>query len=144
MQCAYDFHPYHPMNSGSEECDNCPPGSYCPPGEGLQPCPAGYYCLGGSMEGILPCPPGTYSPQPGLGQVEQCLLCPAGQPILTHTHLLLPSEGRGEGGFGVFDSLSTWHSLFSCPGNSEVSELQHNNTGKNTRQEQNMSYKSKP
>ncbi|TMS07321.1 hypothetical protein E3U43_011414 [Larimichthys crocea] len=35
-------------------------------------------CLGGGVEGILPCPPGTYSPQFGLSQVEQCLICPAG------------------------------------------------------------------
>ncbi|TWW77257.1 hypothetical protein D4764_12G0006470 [Takifugu flavidus] len=47
-------------------------------GEGAQLCPAGHYCLGGGVEGILPCPPGTYSPQLGLSQVEQCLICPAG------------------------------------------------------------------
>ncbi|KAM8904697.1 uncharacterized protein AB9W97_008232 isoform 6-T6 [Spinachia spinachia] len=63
---------------GSEECDDCLSGTYCLSGEGVQPCPAGHYCLGGSVEGILPCPPGTYSPQFGLSQVEQCLICPAG------------------------------------------------------------------
>ncbi|XP_033971267.1 zonadhesin-like [Trematomus bernacchii] len=65
-------------STGAEECDDCLSGTYCLSGEGVQPCPAGHYCFGGSVEGILPCPPGTYSPQFGLSQVEQCLICPAG------------------------------------------------------------------
>ncbi|XP_063762752.1 SCO-spondin isoform X2 [Eleginops maclovinus] len=65
-------------STGAEECDDCPSGTYCLSGEGIQPCPAGHYCFGGGVEGILPCPPGTYSPQFGLSQVEQCLICPAG------------------------------------------------------------------
>ncbi|XP_036928145.1 uncharacterized protein LOC119004899 isoform X4 [Acanthopagrus latus] len=64
--------------TGAEACDDCPTGTYCLSGEGVQLCPAGHYCLGGGVEGILPCPPGTYSPQFGLSQVEQCLICPAG------------------------------------------------------------------
>nr|XP_057935999.1 SCO-spondin isoform X4 [Doryrhamphus excisus] len=64
--------------TGAETCYECPPGSYCLPGEGIQRCPLGHYCLGGGGEGILPCPPGTYNPQLGLSQVEQCLVCPAG------------------------------------------------------------------
>lgn len=68
---------------GAEGCDDCPSGTYCLSGEGIQPCPAGHYCLGGGVEGILPCPPGTYSPQFGLSQVEQCLICPAGESIVT-------------------------------------------------------------
>ncbi|XP_035857407.1 zonadhesin-like [Sander lucioperca] len=64
--------------TGAEECDDCLSGTYCLSGEGVQPCPAGHYCLGGGVEGILPCPPGTYSPHFGLSQVEQCLICPAG------------------------------------------------------------------
>ncbi|XP_028320851.1 uncharacterized protein LOC114474630 [Gouania willdenowi] len=65
-------------STGAEVCDDCPSGTYCLSGEGVQPCPAGHYCVGGGVEGILPCPPGTYSPQIGLSQVEQCLICPAG------------------------------------------------------------------
>lgn len=68
---------------GAEVCDGCPSGTYCLSGEGVQPCPAGHYCLGGGVDGILPCPPGTYSPQFGLSQVEQCLICPAGGSIVT-------------------------------------------------------------
>ncbi|KAA8594284.1 hypothetical protein FQN60_005118, partial [Etheostoma spectabile] len=64
--------------TGAGECDDCLSGTYCLSGEGVQPCPAGHYCLGGGVEGILPCPPGTYSPHFGLSQVEQCLICPAG------------------------------------------------------------------
>lgn len=63
-------------------CDDCPTGTYCLSGEGIQLCPAGHYCLGGGVEGILPCPPGTYSPQFGLSQVEQCLICPAGESVV--------------------------------------------------------------
>ncbi|XP_077422977.1 uncharacterized protein LOC144052618 isoform X3 [Vanacampus margaritifer] len=64
--------------TGAEACRDCPPGSYCLSGEGIQPCPLGHYCLAGGVEGILPCPPGTYNPQLGFSQVEQCLICPAG------------------------------------------------------------------
>ncbi|KAM4567238.1 uncharacterized protein PAE49_010636 isoform 2-T2 [Odontesthes bonariensis] len=64
--------------TGAKMCDDCLSGTYCLSGEGVQPCPAGHYCLGGGVEGILPCPPGTYSPLYGLSQVEQCLICPAG------------------------------------------------------------------
>lgn len=64
-------------------CDDCPPGTYCLSGEGVQACPAGHYCLGGGVEAILPCPPGTYNPHFGLSQVEQCLICPAGESIVT-------------------------------------------------------------
>ncbi|XP_014845642.1 PREDICTED: uncharacterized protein LOC106919650 isoform X3 [Poecilia mexicana] len=65
-------------STGSEMCDECPSGTYCLSGEGVQPCPVGHYCLGGGVEGILPCPPGTFSPRFGLRRVEQCLVCPAG------------------------------------------------------------------
>ncbi|XP_053729819.1 SCO-spondin isoform X1 [Synchiropus splendidus] len=65
-------------STGAEACADCPPGTYCLSGEGVRPCPAGHFCLGGGVEAILPCPPGTYSPQIGLSQVEQCLMCPAG------------------------------------------------------------------
>lgn len=74
---------YSLLFKGAEMCDDCPIGTYCLSGEGVQPCPVGHYCLGGGVEGILPCPPGTYSPQFGLSQVEQCLLCPAGESIVT-------------------------------------------------------------
>lgn len=67
---------------GAEVCKDCPVGTYCLSGEGIQLCPAGHYCLGGGVEGILPCPPGTYSPQFGLSQVEQCLICPAGESVV--------------------------------------------------------------
>uniref|UniRef100_A0A3Q3IVN5 Uncharacterized protein n=1 Tax=Monopterus albus TaxID=43700 RepID=A0A3Q3IVN5_MONAL len=66
------------QDEGAEVCDDCPPGTYCLSGEGVQACPGGHYCLGGGAETILPCPPGTYSPQFGLSHVEQCLICPAG------------------------------------------------------------------
>lgn len=69
-------------------CEDCPTGTYCLSGEGVQLCPAGHYCLGGGVEGILPCPPGTYSPQFGLSQVEQCLLCPAGESVVIRLSLL--------------------------------------------------------
>ncbi|XP_061734344.1 neurogenic locus notch homolog protein 3-like [Nerophis ophidion] len=64
--------------TGAETCHECPSGSYCLSGEGIQHCPLGHYCLGGGVDGILPCPPGTYNPQLGLSQVEQCRICPAG------------------------------------------------------------------
>ncbi|XP_070399343.1 multiple epidermal growth factor-like domains protein 6 [Nothobranchius furzeri] len=64
--------------TGADACDDCPSGTYCLSGEGVQACPVGHYCLGSGVEGILPCPPGSYSPQLGLSQVEQCLICPAG------------------------------------------------------------------
>ena len=59
-------------------------GTYCLSGDGVQPCPAGHYCLGGGVAGILPCPPGTYNPQFGLSQMQQCLICPAGGAIIIH------------------------------------------------------------
>lgn len=71
------------LGVGAEVCDDCPPGTYCLSEEGAQPCPAGHYCLGGGVEAILPCPPGTYSPHFGLRHVEQCLICPAGESIVT-------------------------------------------------------------
>lgn len=77
------------LGEGAEACDDCPTGTYCLSGEGVQLCPAGHYCLGGGVEGILPCPPGTYSPQFGLSQVEQCLICPAGESIVTWLSSLL-------------------------------------------------------
>lgn len=69
-------------------CEDCPTGTYCLSGEGVQLCPAGHYCLGGGVEGILPCPPGTYSPHFGLSQVEQCLICPAGESVVIRLSLL--------------------------------------------------------
>lgn len=80
IKCRHFTHSF--LDKGAEACDDCPTGTYCLSGEGVQPCPAGHYCLGGGVEGILPCPPGTYSPQFGLSQVEQCLICPAGESIV--------------------------------------------------------------
>lgn len=77
------------FNEGAEVCEECPTGTYCLSGEDVQLCPAGHYCLGGGVEGILPCPPGTYSPQFGHSQVEQCLICPAGESIVIWLALLL-------------------------------------------------------
>lgn len=77
---------------GAEVCKDCPVGTYCLSGEGIQLCPAGHYCLGGGVEGILPCPPGTYSPQFGLSQVEQCLICPAGESVVIWLLPLLLSQ----------------------------------------------------
>lgn len=77
------------LNKGAEVCEDCPTGTYCLSGEDVQLCPAGHYCLGGGVEGILPCPPGTYSPQFGHSQVEQCLICPAGESIAIWLALLL-------------------------------------------------------
>lgn len=67
------------VNAGAAECSDCPTGWLCLEGEELQLCPEGNYCLGGTVEDILPCPPGTYSPKAGQNQVEQCLLCSAGE-----------------------------------------------------------------
>lgn len=67
------------VNAGAAECSDCPTGWLCLEGEELQLCPEGHYCLGGTVEDILPCPPGTYSPKAGQSQVEQCLLCSAGE-----------------------------------------------------------------
>ncbi|KAI4904543.1 hypothetical protein NFI96_029611 [Prochilodus magdalenae] len=64
--------------AGATECSDCPPGWLCMEGEEAQLCPEGHYCLGGTVEDILPCPPGTYSPNAGQRQVEQCSLCSAG------------------------------------------------------------------
>ncbi|XP_058655214.1 SCO-spondin isoform X4 [Onychostoma macrolepis] len=68
----------HSNSTGAAECSDCPTGWLCLEGEELQLCPEGHYCLGGTVEDILPCPPGTYSPKAGQNQVEQCLLCSAG------------------------------------------------------------------
>lgn len=83
------FHLLPLLYKGADVCDDCPSGTYCLSGEGVQSCPAGHYCLGGGVEGILPCPPGTYSPQLGLSQVEQCLICPAGESIASQFSLSL-------------------------------------------------------
>nr|XP_021322084.1 ephrin type-B receptor 6-like isoform X1 [Danio rerio] len=69
----------HSNSTGSAECSDCPTGWLCLEGEDLQLCPKGHYCVGGTVEDILPCPPGTYSPKAGQSQVEQCLLCSAGE-----------------------------------------------------------------
>ncbi|KAK3560704.1 hypothetical protein QTP86_014744, partial [Hemibagrus guttatus] len=61
------------------KCSDCPPGWLCLEGEEAQLCPEGHYCLGGTMEDVLPCPPGTYNPKAGQRQVEQCSLCSAGE-----------------------------------------------------------------
>lgn len=89
MQASHHYFILYFLDEGAEVCDDCPSGTYCLSGEGVQPCPAGHYCLGGGVEGILPCPPGTYSPQFGLSQVEQCLICPAGESIVTWLSSLL-------------------------------------------------------
>ncbi|KAK1786529.1 hypothetical protein P4O66_017651 [Electrophorus voltai] len=64
--------------TGATKCSNCPPGWLCPEGEEVQLCPEGHYCLGGTVEDVLPCPPGTYNSKAGQSQVEQCSLCSAG------------------------------------------------------------------
>lgn len=78
----------HELCGGAGMCEDCPAGTYCLSGEGAQFCPAGHYCLGGGVEGILPCPPGTYNPQLGLSQVEQCLICPAGESVVIQLSLV--------------------------------------------------------
>ncbi len=94
MQASLHYFILYFLDEGAEACDDCPSGTYCLSGEGVQPCPAGHYCLGGGVEGILPCPPGTYSSQFGLSQVEQCLICPAGESIVTWFSSLLCKTGN--------------------------------------------------
>ncbi|KAL2085398.1 hypothetical protein ACEWY4_018718 [Coilia grayii] len=60
------------------ECQHCPPGKVCLQGEDPEFCPRGHFCMGGTIDDILPCPPGTYNPLQGQNQLEQCLLCPPG------------------------------------------------------------------
>ncbi|TSQ58043.1 Sodium channel subunit beta-3 [Bagarius yarrelli] len=71
-------HPTGVCAAGAAECSDCPPGWLCLEGEEAQLCPEGHYCLGGTVEDVLPCPPGTYNPKAGQRQVEQCSLCSAG------------------------------------------------------------------
>ncbi|KAF6119825.1 hypothetical protein HJG60_010211 [Phyllostomus discolor] len=62
------------------ECRPCPAGYHCPtPGlsslEG-QLCPPGHWCPGG--QGAFLCPPGTFRTEPGAASWEDCELCPPG------------------------------------------------------------------
>ena len=41
-------------------------------------CPVGYYCPNGTSYPV-PCPVGTYSVNPGLGDVAECVPCPQGR-----------------------------------------------------------------
>ncbi|XP_075462630.1 uncharacterized protein LOC142498006 [Ascaphus truei] len=61
----------------------CPAGMLCPKGmaffpeEDISACPQGYYCPGGNIDpNPRPCPNGTYGDHPGLGRLDECLLCP--------------------------------------------------------------------
>ncbi|TMS07192.1 Signal peptide, CUB and EGF-like domain-containing protein 1 [Larimichthys crocea] len=68
--------------SGQRECNPCPPGFHClsPSHSRPLPCPAGYICPRNSPDSQpLPCPKGTYSPNQGLTNTGECLVCPAGQ-----------------------------------------------------------------
>ncbi|XP_035241562.1 multiple epidermal growth factor-like domains protein 6 [Anguilla anguilla] len=63
----------------------CPPGLLCSQGLDREPqrsatlCPIGFYCPGGSINpNPIPCPNGTYSGQPGLRDVTECVTCPEG------------------------------------------------------------------
>jgi hypothetical protein len=52
-------------SSTVDDCEDCPPGYFCPASPGAQAktvlCPAGKYCMGGNAEGKN-CPPGFYCP----------------------------------------------------------------------------------
>ena len=60
------------------DCTECPPGSYCVPGN-PEPvtCPRGYYCPQG-VQSPIPCPEKTYGSEEGSDSDETCLVCPAG------------------------------------------------------------------
>ncbi|XP_072832011.1 uncharacterized protein [Vicugna pacos] len=62
------------------ECLPCPARYHCP-SPGLSsfedhPCPPGHWCPGG--QGVFLCPPGTFRTEPGASSLEDCELCPAG------------------------------------------------------------------
>ena len=67
----------------AEPSGNCSAGYYCPQGMSMPApssfsCPPGHYCPSGN--GLpLPCPPGTYSVTSHNQQMDDCLLCTAGQ-----------------------------------------------------------------
>ena len=54
----------------------CPSGYFCL-GSIKRACTPGYFCPKASMREI-PCPVGTYSTQPGMGDLTQCLATPTG------------------------------------------------------------------
>src|SRR5690348_12612740 len=58
--------PGYVYNYSSSECDPCLPGSYN---------------LNAGEVGCRLCPLGRYNPNPGAGNLTQCLLCPAGSAI---------------------------------------------------------------
>ena len=82
---------------GQYVCRTCPAGYYCDweakcdvattvyngtYGNYTQPqlCPQGYYCPNGTRRSTqFGCPAGTYGASVGLGSVQQCTACPAGQ-----------------------------------------------------------------
>jgi hypothetical protein len=73
--------------TAQSQCYDCPAGKHCS-GGGSAPdgdCTAGYYCPSGSSSATpaaTPCPAGTYSSDPGLKSVTECLVCPLGHYCL--------------------------------------------------------------
>ena len=75
---------YQP-NSGSADCNLCPPGYFCDNSFSVVVlnsstiCPEGFYCPAGTQNAFsFPCPVGTYSNQTGLHNETQCTLCEGG------------------------------------------------------------------
>ncbi|KAM9299008.1 uncharacterized protein PAF06_016002 [Gastrophryne carolinensis] len=84
---------YYQDKLGQSLCQICPAGKYCGlvtlaeqfPADAIenpykpQDCPAGYYCVEGTVYGHQhPCPAGTYSNTSGLMSIEECSPCPGG------------------------------------------------------------------
>ena len=51
--------------TGTDTCQDCPPGFYCTDGEVPLRCPKGRYCPGNTTADQPMCPTGTYNPDLG-------------------------------------------------------------------------------
>ena len=139
MQCAAMLSiPTTPWTQALRSVRTALQAATAPPVRACSPAQRGTTASGAAWRASCPAPLAPTAPSQVWARWSS-VCCVLQVSLLTHTHVTFYCPlTEGEGGFGVFDSLSTWYSLFLCPCNSEVSELQHNKTGRDTRQEQNM------
>ena len=65
-------------NMKAKDCEICTPGFYCSGGKDApdEQCPAGYYCLEGTLsKEQYPCPETTYNPEKQKDNITDCIPC---------------------------------------------------------------------
>ncbi|XP_064629299.1 uncharacterized protein LOC135488586 [Lineus longissimus] len=106
--------------TGLRECLECPAGYYCLLGSinyTTGPCPVGHYCLPGTTHPHqYPCPSGSYNPATMATSADDCLSCPPGLFCLT-SGLREPSGKCSSGWYCTGNSSSAMSIIHGgeCP-----------------------------